>query len=62
MLQLGDTVKINDNGLIGDICDVYDGYCYVDVDLDKLNGIKPDVPDRLFYRKLEDVTLIKSAS
>ena len=60
MLQLADTVIINDNGLIGEICDVCDGYCYVDVDIDKLNGIKPDVADCLFHRKIEDVTLIKS--
>lgn len=60
MLKLADTVKINDNGLIGEICDINNGYCYIDVDPDKLEGNIPDVPDRLFYRKTDEVTYIKS--
>ena len=62
MLKLADTVKINDNGLIGEICDINDCYCYVDVDIEDIGNNKPDFLDRLFERKLEDVTLIKSAS
>jgi hypothetical protein len=60
MLKLADTVKINDNGLIGEICDISDGYCYIDVDTDKLNGIEPEFMDCLFHRRIEDVTFIKS--
>lgn len=60
MIKLCDIVRINDNGLVGQVCDVYDGWCYVDVDPDKLNGIKPELSDRLFNRRVEDVTLIKS--
>lgn len=61
-MKLADTVRINDNGLIGEICDIHDDYCYVDVDIEDIGDNKPDFMDCLFERKLEDVTLIKSAS
>ncbi|MBQ9383906.1 MAG: hypothetical protein IJT87_06685 [Ruminiclostridium sp.] len=58
MFVLGDKVKIKDNDLIGEICDICDDYCYVDVNPDKMNGIKPDFMDRLFERKLEGIEKI----
>ena len=60
MLKLGDTVRIKDNKLIGQICDINDGYCYVDVDIDDMKDIKPDFIDCLFERKLEEVEYIGS--
>lgn len=59
-LKLGDTVKINDNGLIGEICDINKDYCYVDVDVDDLNGIEPDFLDCLFERSFDEIEYIKS--
>ena len=62
MIKLGDTVKIKDNALIGQICDVYDGRCYIDVDAQdiKAKGLTPDCIDSLFERSVDDIELIKS--
>lgn len=56
MLKLGDKVIIKDNSLVGEICDINDGYCYVDVR--DLKGIKPDFMDSLFERKIDEVEKI----
>ncbi|MBQ5317010.1 MAG: hypothetical protein J6I96_05600 [Oscillospiraceae bacterium] len=62
MFKLGDTVLIKNVGLVGEICDINDGWACIEVDPDKLNGIKPEWLGRLFHRKLEDLVYIKSIS
>ena len=58
MINLGDEVRIKNNNLVGYVCDIYEGWCYIEVDPQKLNGIEPEYPDRLFKRKIEDLELI----
>lgn len=55
MLSLGDKVRIKDNNLTGEICDINGEYCYVDVNVNCLGNIKPDFMDNLFERRLEEV-------
>lgn len=58
MFMLGDKVKIKDNGLIGEICDINGEYCYVDVRKEERKDIKPDFMDSLFERCLNEVEKI----
>ena len=57
MFELGDKVLIKDLGITGEISDinVKEGYCYVDVAEEDLNGNKPELAGCSFSRKLSDI-------